>query len=416
MMFLHTPSLIEDAKHASVVITSAVAALAATASLFAALRPEPVDVVSVPLFEAIESPAIDATLGADRIYGRVLTTSGEEVTGYLRWNGREASWADVMPATESVGNAVAGLRFGHMNSLQPVNGRTVQAELKSGEVIQVAALASEPGVGLAPLGVEMGKGEAREIPWSQVARIEFLSEPLDRAPSSERLHGTVVTRSGMAFTGYIMWDLDESFRDEVLEGETRFLQFAEIDEIQRRAAGGVRVVTASGMSMVLSGTRDVDRTNRGISVADPGLGNVVIPFDRFKELRLHPATDVATYETFDGGAAIVGTVTTEAGEALQGEIRWDRDEAATWELLDGQYNGVQFHIELDQISWIKKTWLGATVELRDGRSFYLLASNDVNWTNKGIEISSDAGVRLVAWSEFDRIDLSSAPYTEAEIF
>jgi len=417
MSMLHKPSLTEDVKHTSLIAVSALAALLVTGGLVLSMTADFPGEAEVYTTEAdfVWSPLgadVDFAAGADRIYGRVLTKSGEEHVGYLRWNGREASWADVMPANEARGSAVAGLRFGHMTRLDPVDARTLRVSLKSGGVTEVTAIPTERGAGLLPVSVEDASGDLALVPWLDVASVELLPEPLNEAPRAERIHGTVITKSGMGFTGYVTWDLDESFLNEVLEGSDAFVSFAQIASIHRRQEGGVRVVTQAGKEFVLIGTRDVDKTNRGIAVADPTLGSVVIPFERFAELRMHPAEVPASYETFDGGTGIVGSVVTESGESISGRVRWDRDEAGTWELLDGQYNGVHFHIEFSQIAWIQKTWLGATVELRDGRSFYLLASNDVNWTNKGIEVAPEAGAaRVVEWSDFHRIDFAPAPET-----
>jgi len=61
---------------------------------------------------------------------------------------------------------------------------------------------------------------------------------------------------------------------------------------------------------------------------------------------------------------------------------------------------VQFHVELSQVASVAKLRYGAKVELLDGRSFYLSASNDVNWSNKGIEVTSDGGIHEVGWRDF----------------
>jgi hypothetical protein len=76
------------------------------------------------------------------------------------------------------------------------------------------------------------------------------------------------------------------------------------------------------------------------------------------------------------------------------------DEQSTWELLDGELDGIQFHIELSRVSTIEKFRYGAKVDLLDGRSFYLSASNDVNWSNKGIEVRSADRIYAVPWRAF----------------
>ena len=125
-----------------------------------------------------------------------------------------------------------------------------------------------------------------------------------------------------------------------------------------------------------------------------------VPWRQFQELRLHPAAEVARYEHFDGGRPLSGTVVTTSGEELTGLVRWDLDEESTWQMLDGSLDGVQFHVELSQVASVAKLRYGAKVELLDGRSFYLSASNDVNWSNKGIEVTSDGRTHEVGWRDF----------------
>ena len=74
---------------------------------------------------------------------------------------------------------------------------------------------------------------------------------------------------------------------------------------------------------------------------------------------------------------------------IGGEIRWDADEAGSWEFLNGRNeDGVVFTIEFGFLSRIERreAW-GSLVTRLDGRSFELEDSNDVDWDNKGILIA-----------------------------
>ena len=162
----------------------------------------------------------------------------------------------------------------------------------------------------------------------------------------------------------------------------------------------------TGEDGIVRGTRDVGASNRGITVSDPSLGVVVVPWSRFRELSFHAPDAPAGYEAFDGGAPLEGTVVTRSGEELSGQIRWDRDEANTWDLLDGQLEEMRFRIELGEVARIRRFRFGAAVDLRDGRSFYLSASQDVNWTNRGIEVHTGGQKLVVAWDDFAELRLA----------
>jgi hypothetical protein len=78
---------------------------------------------------------------------------------------------------------------------------------------------------------------------------------------------------------------------------------------------------------VLDGSNDVNSSNRGIQVSDPDLGQVQVEWGAFESIRFQPAPDVGSYGRFDGGHRLRGTVVTESGDRVTGEIRWDNDES-----------------------------------------------------------------------------------------
>jgi len=138
-------------------------------------------------------------------------------------------------------------------------------------------------------------------------------------------------------------------------------------------------------------------------VSDPALGQVKLDWHEFDRVVFHGTNDENEFVDFDGGRRIQGTVVTESGEEITGEIRWDDDEAYTWEMLDGNIRDVEFKIEFSNIDRIEKSNRGATVTLRDGREFKLSDSNDVDDGNRGIIIRDDGRTYKVAWRDFQEI-------------
>ena len=171
--------------------------------------------------------------------------------------------------------------------------------------------------------------------------------------------------------------------------------------------GGARIVLVNGDERDLTGNRDVDRGNRGIQISDPGLGMVEVEWREFRILRFQEANAVVGYDAFDGGHLLLGTVVTQSGEEIDGVIRWDADEAASWEFLNGRADDVVFTIEFGYVSRIERGQaFGARVTLLDGRTFELDDSNDVDWDNKGILIAPEGDAsrwRLITWDEFREV-------------
>lgn len=87
-----------------------------------------------------------------------------------------------------------------------------------------------------------------------------------------------------------------------------------------------------------------------------------------------------------------------------GRIRWNADEAWSWESLEGSRRGIDYAVEFGHIASIeRRSSRGATVTLRDGRTLILEESADVDRHNAGIVVELDDGtLRVVPWARFER--------------
>jgi hypothetical protein len=127
----------------------------------------------------------------------------------------------------------------------------------------------------------------------------------------------------------------------------------------------------------------------------------------FSAVHFEQAPVETTYNEFDGGRPIHGTVLTESGEEVTGDIRWDNDEEYTWEMLEGDYKGIDFTVEFSQIASITKRGYSAAVVLVDGRTFQLSGTNDVNPGNRGITVrAEDGSAHEVQWDDFRELRLN----------
>lgn len=251
-------------------------------------------------------------------------------------------------------------------------------------------------------------GGRTELGWREIEEVSFDPAPAGAVPPAGRLHGTLQTVSGMEFTGFVAWDIDEILTSDVLDGEFQGrsyeVPFGAVASIAREGLESVRATLHSGEELLLSGSNDVNRRNNGITVSDPGLGAVNVSWEDFALLRFHAPAVEMTVHDFDGGRPLVGTVTTASGGTVSGRIQWDADEAWSWETLDGWAGETEFEIEFSKIAGIAKVGDGAAVTLRDGRVFHLERSNDVGRGNRGVVVSTEVdGVNLsvkVAWKEF----------------
>jgi hypothetical protein len=382
-----------------------------------------------------------------RIYGKLTTVDGDVFEGLIRWDKNEGSWVDILNGNRelprssrrryrkkygerkkkitilgipirysksysySSGSAQSGIRFGHIEMLEVIDDDAVLLTLKSGETVEFENYSTDIGESIRELVIEDRDEGEIEFDWDDLDRIEFMQA--DTGPESnfgDRLYGTLTTRRGDEFTGWVCWDVDELFTRDILDGKEkrrkRKIDFGKIESIERRNSNSAVVTLKNGDEFRLRGTNDVDDSNRGIIISDEGFGQVVVEWDEFDRLDFKEPKHAVRYDDFDGGHRLEGTVYTEDGERYKGTIRWDDDEEYTWEILDGNHDDNEYDIEFTYIREIKrKGHRSSVVTIWDGRSFKLRGSNDVDDDNKGIYITLDNGDEVeVEWDEFDRVE------------
>jgi len=374
-----------------------------------------------------------------RIYGRITTRNGEVFEGLIRWDRNEASWVDLLNGTKviydnnrsaSSGRRIeifgvtvyeedgassrtrtSGIRFGHLRELEPLGNNSARLILQSGEEVEFRNGSTDLGNDVREIIVEdLDRGEI-ELEWRDIEHIEFMQAPRSAVSQyGERLYGTLITRSGYEFTGFICWDVDEVLTSDILDGNDenrrrRKLSFGSIDRISRNSSSSARVVLTTGEEVVLRGTNDVNNDNNGIQVLDHQLGLVEIDWDNFDELIFSTPDQVPMYADFAISQPLTGIVYARDGDTFEGQIRWDNDERSAWELLNGELEDIEFEIEFGNIRSIERiSSRGAEIVLFDGRTFELRDSNDVDEDNDGIYITDDRLNEVrISWREFDRV-------------
>lgn len=383
----------------------------------------------------------------DRLYGRVVTLGGEVFEGFIRWGSNEGSWTDVLNGnkelpyenvrdaerlgmTRGVGDderaielfgirvtwgggddypdeVQSGIRFGHVAHLRVLDDDAALLVLKSGQEVELEGGSSDLWPDLTVEDPDRGRVE---LDAHDLDEVEFMPVPHGIVPvGGERLYGTLRTREGHEFTGYVAWDQDEILTTDILDGDEGSrdweIPFGNVAAIERNGSRSARVILDTGEELVLDGSNDVDRSNRGIVIADPELGQVIVGWDAFSDLTFVPSPGTPGYDDFDGGYRLRGTVVARDGRELEGWIRWDNDEAYSWEILDGERRDVEFDVELGRVAVIERRGRrSAQVTLWDGRVFELEGSNDVDDGNKGIFVVDDRDdVSAVAWEDFREV-------------
>jgi len=367
------------------------------------------------------------------IYGTIHTSEGRTLTGPIRWDTNENFWDDHLDATkreriereeDGFQISIFGLKlgggdsyishsfsisFGHLKSIERLQHREARVTLKSGEQFDVRADSSDLGHGMRGLIIDDAKEGRVELNWSSFDKVEFKQSPGGKR-DAERLYGTVDSDAG-EFSGFIVWDRDESMLEDILDGEDERgrdheVPFRDIAEIERLGSGASRVTLRSGDSMVLDGTNDVAHGHRGVGVTVSNLSVLDFNWRDVRKVSFSEAPASPRYEGFDGGRKLSGTVHTRDGATHRGEIIWDRDETYTWENLDGDVDDLDYSIPFSSVESVKPLdSRSSEVKLRNGKTLTMSGSNDVDSDNMGLVVTAkDGTVTELTWADLRLVE------------
>lgn len=383
----------------------------------------------------------------EQIYGQVVTSDGETFEGFIRWDRNEGFWDDILDGYRERDNrkgdhyvsrrsgrkkvsifgitvyreegddmgwdcgdkAQSGIRFGHIKSIKPVDSHRARIELKSGEKFELENSSTDLGESMRELLIDDREEGILELLWEEIEKIEFMPAPQVPSNFGNRLYGEAFTRRGDSFQGFVCWDVDEIFDTDILDGEEgrrkRKIEFGKIKKIEPLSSQSALVVLKDGTEMELENSNDIDSGNRGVIISDPKLGRISIDWDELEKVEFAGSPKGLRYNDFDGGKRLEGKVVLESGEELTGEIKWDDDEEFTWEMLDGEFQDIELDIEFGLIKSVEKiSSRTSKVTLKDGRTFKLRNSNDIDSDNRGIFISDKGLEEMVEWDEFRRVE------------
>jgi hypothetical protein len=385
------------------------------------------------------------------LYGRITTVDDDIYEGRLRWGGdQEAFWNDYFDGAkknnpwaahapldgspdegnpvEIFGFKIGGrppaidlgrpfmTRFGDIARVE-AHFAEVQVTVKSG----TAFVLNRFEAGDIDDGVRVwdGRRGVVDLDARQIRTIEFSpTTPLVAAPA--RLHGTVRTRKG-DFTGFIQWDRQDSVGLDELNGRTAEgelnVRFDAIRSIARHSHDSALVTRLDGRELVLSKTREVGHSNRGISVDDKRFGRVVIGWNEFVRVDFSAGDSGPAYDDFAPGRPLTGSVTTRAGRRLSGRLVYDFDESETTDTFDGAFQDVSYTIPFALIASIvapagdESGLPHAKVILHSGAELPLDRTGDLGDRNAGMLVFIDGAEHpeYVRWRDVAQIDLYPSP-------
>lgn len=379
------------------------------------------------------------------IYADVVLKNKTTITGVIRWSSGQILWTDVLQVSKTDLLALKYLkkyqldklpgsrdntdginwefmnlwkdklperrqetlcRFGDMVSIHVTGAQNAQIFFKSGSKIRVGG-----GSGISDLGrdILVYSSKAQKIAWKDISRINFRETGEGTLPwKGKPLYGTIQTVNGPV-SGLVRWDKSKFAASATIYGKsadrTIGINFNQIKMISKKDQGAI-VTLYSGREVFLTDSRDVSASNRGIVIADPDGGQVIVQWSAFKSAVFHqPQGEPVTYNSFVRPRRIYAQAFGSEGRILKGNCTFDMDEEWNFEMLEGTSNRIHYKIPFSNISAITpQNEKQSNVILKDQRSLTLNNENDVSALNWGLIIwLKNSKYQYLPWEEINKV-------------
>lgn len=267
--------------------------------------------------------------------------------------------------------------------------------------------------------------------------------------TEEQIYGQVVTSDGETFEGFIRWDKNEGFWDDILDGY-REREDSRGDDYSSRRSGtrkvsifGITVYREEGDEMgwdwgdkAQSGIRfghirtikpidsqrarielksgekfeiensstDLGESMRELLIDDRKQGILELLWEEIEKIDFMPAPPISS----NFGRRLYGEAFTRRGDSFRGFVCWDVDEIFDTDILDGEDGRRKRKIEFGKISKIEPlSSQSALVILKDGTEMELENSNDIDSGNRGVIISDPKLGRIsIDWDELEKVEFA----------
>lgn len=204
----------------------------------------------------------------DALYGTVEYYGGS-ITGFIQWDHDERYTTNVLDGDTRDGDMK--IEFENIKSIErDRSGSTVITN--SGRELY---LRGSNDVNSSNNGIIVNTEFGRvDISWREFKKAEFTKAPNSGKPYSafevKKLNGTVTTTSGKTLSGDLIFDLDEAYNFEMLQGSDHnidyFIPFSSIKSFAPRNYDNATIILKNGTELLLGEGRDVSEQNDGVLV------------------------------------------------------------------------------------------------------------------------------------------------------
>ncbi|MEQ9405852.1 MAG: hypothetical protein RIM99_19830 [Cyclobacteriaceae bacterium] len=223
------------------------------------------------------------------LYGTVESDLGT-FTGYVQWDHDERVGSDVLDGDTRDGDV--SIAFRKIESIERDGYSRSIVRLKSGRELELRGSNDVNDDNKGIIVTIPGFGRI-DLEWEDFDKVTFKDAPGSGSDFDsfvvEKIKGRVVVDNGDVHEGEIVYDLDEEYTFEVLNGEdddTKYIiPFRNIKSIEPRSSDRATVELKNGKTIVMEDAQDVSERNQGVLVKT-GSDKVYIPWDRVEKITL----------------------------------------------------------------------------------------------------------------------------------
>lgn len=206
-----------------------------------------------------------------RMYGVVETTQGK-FEGFVAWDREERRADDILDGEE--GEIDREIPFGDIRIMEKLSKQETKVILRDGTT---RILSGTNDVNRDNRGIEVNDARFGRVivPWRHFLKVRYqdvnhVGDNYDSFHKTSLLHGKVYGKDGKIYMGRIVYDLDESERWEMLDGEIKGIRysipFGFVDKMIPLSKKRTRVTLTTGETLVFRKTVDVNADNGGLLI------------------------------------------------------------------------------------------------------------------------------------------------------
>ncbi len=242
--------------------------------------------------EFMPTPSGMESSWGDPLYGTVKTHR-ESYTGFVQWDHDERLSHDELNGDTDDGEL--DIEFSKIKSIESTY-RGCDVELKSGRSFRLTGSndVDKRNRGIIVNIPDFGRVD---IEWNEFESVDFSAAPTNMSLSYQdfkgenKITGTITDVLGDVYSGELIYDLDERYTLEMLDGKVDDLEymipFNNIDRIIPLNREETKVLLKNGSEYILEDKVDVNERNDGILVFDKNGDPTYIPWKQVEEVKLN---------------------------------------------------------------------------------------------------------------------------------